>query len=152
MVFLFFLSVCLGVGALGSHVTAISVSSWYTLIEKPSWTPSNWLFPPVWTTIFVLMAIAAWMVWKAAGCRFPARVFAVFVLQLVLNLGWSILFFGMQSPGSAFIEIIFLWAIIIFMIAMFRSKSPVTTFLLLPYLVWITFAGYLNYAIWILNP
>ncbi|MDA1180110.1 MAG: DUF2867 domain-containing protein, partial [Planctomycetota bacterium] len=146
-----FIAVCFTVAGLGAAFTATSVSDWYQTIVKPSWNPPAWLFGPVWSVLYLLMAVAAWLVWRRGGWA-PARVpMSLFGLQLLLNVGWSAIFFGLRSPGFAFLEIIVLWLAIAATAQSFRSKSSMAALLLLPYLAWTSFAMVLNFAIWMLN-
>ncbi len=139
-------------GIIGSLFTVPSLESWYSTLVRPELSPPNWVFGPVWTTLFALMGIAAFLVWKKGLNRKEVRVaLGVFVGQLVLNTMWSIIFFNLQSPLWAFIDLILLWiAIVATMILFYRISKP-AMWLLLPYILWVSFAGYLNYMIWILN-
>ena len=103
-----FIVVCLGAGGLGAIATTPEIEGWYKTIEKPSWNPPDYVFGPVWTTLFVMMAIAAWFVWKADGFKAAATPMTLFAIQLVLNVAWSWIFFGMHQPGWAFAEIVIL--------------------------------------------
>lgn len=145
-----FLAVCLGVSGLGAMVTEQSVRTWYPSLRKPPGTPPSWLFGPVWTTLYVLMAISAWLIWQQYhwGAR-PALL--IFLAQLALNLAWSVIFFGARRPGFALAEIITLWWAILFNIYIFYSLDIVAAYLLIPYLVWVSFAAYLNAGICLLN-
>lgn len=135
-----------------SHFTARSVAEWYPTLAKPSWTPPNAVFAPVWTALYFLMALAAWLVWRKAGGLAAARLpLALFAVQLVLNAAWSILFFGLRMPGLAFGELVLLWLAIAATLAAFRHVLPAAGLLLAPYLAWVTFAGALNFALWRLN-
>ena len=145
------LGLCLGAGYVGSLATAESVDDWYPTLAKPPWTPPDSVFGPVWTTLFVLMAVAAWRVWARSRLEGARLAFLLFGLQLLLNVAWSVLFFGLRSPGAALLEIPFLWIAILTTILAFRSHSVLAASLLLPYLVWVGFAAYLNYGIWRLN-
>jgi translocator protein len=139
-------------GIIGSIFTLNSVNTWYQTIEKPSFNPPGWIFSPVWLTLFTLMGIALYLVWqkKEEGKNIKPAV-TLFVIQLVLNSLWSILFFGFQSPFYAFIEIIILWLFILLtMIAFFRISRP-AGWLLMPYFLWVSFALFLNLTIVILN-
>lgn len=139
-------------GIIGSVFTAPSITGWYAGIIKPTFNPPAWVFGPVWTTLFVLMGIAAFLVWKKGTGRRDVRIaLGIFLGQLVLNTLWSIIFFGLHSPGGAFIEILFLWLAILTTIVAFYKISKTAAWLLLPYILWVSFAGYLNYAIWSLN-
>lgn len=139
-------------GVLGSIFTASSVREWYVTLTKAPLTPPSWVFGPVWTTLFALMGIAAFLVWQQGLKRNDVRVaLRLFIGQLALNLLWSILFFGARSPGAALIEIIVLWMAILATILAFKNISKPAAWLLVPYLLWVTFATYLNASIWILN-
>lgn len=139
-------------GVIGSVFTIPAVGGWYTSLVKPSLNPPAWVFGPVWTTLFVLMGIAAFLVWKKGLDRKDVKIaLGVFIGQLVLNTFWSIIFFGLHSPGGALIEIIFLWLAILFTIIFFSKISKAAAWLLTPYILWVSFAIYLNYMIWALN-
>lgn len=154
------LVVCFGAAQLGSLLTRPALPVWYAGLAKPSWTPPNWLFPPVWTTLFALMAIAAWLVWRASylraetiaggfsGAAWPLGLFAA---QLVLNVAWSGLFFGLRMPGPAFALIVVLICAILATLVSFRHATPLAGWLLLPYLIWVGYAATLNLAIWRMN-
>lgn len=139
-------------GALGAIATGSSVATWYPQIEKPDWTPPDAVFGPVWTFLYVLMGVAAWMVWSHAEGN-PRRVaLTVFAVQLLLNAAWSLLFFGMRSPGWALLDIAMLWLAIVATLVLFARVRPRAAVLLAPYLLWVTFAAALNLAIWTMNP
>ena len=146
---LFYLSCFLAAG-LGSLFTMVSVGSWYAGLAKPSWNPPGWVFGPVWTVLYALMAVAGWLVWRRGGSEswLALRWFAV---QLALNVGWSAVFFGLQMPGLAFVEILALWATIAATLRTSWRVSRPAGILLLPYLLWVSFAAALNFAIWRLN-
>lgn len=139
-------------GIVGSIFTTPSIPTWYATLAKPELAPPNWIFAPVWTTLFVLMGIAAFLVWRKGLARRDVKIaLGIFLGQLVLNTLWSIIFFGLQSPGGAFIELIFLWFAILATIIVFARISKPAAWFLIPYILWVSFAGYLNYAIWTLN-
>lgn len=141
--------VCFAAAWAGSWFTRPALVPWYAELAKPSWTPPNWVFAPAWLTLFALMAIAAWLVWRQAGLgSIPLKLFAI---QLVLNVAWSALFFGWKSPAAAMIEILLLWLAILGTTISFWSARRVAGWLLLPYLLWVTYAAALNFAIWRLN-
>jgi translocator protein len=142
------IALCLAVGALGGSVTAQAVVEWYPTLNKPSWNPPSWLFAPVWTILYVMMAVAAWLVWKAGNSRAGLILWGS---QLALNLAWSFLFFGARSPGLGLIEIAFMWLAIAATIFLFAQKSRVAAYLMVPYLCWVSFASALNAAIYMLN-
>ncbi len=146
------LFVCLAAGGLGSLATSAKIPTWYATLAKPSWNPPNWLFGPVWTTLYVLMAVAAWMVWNRRAHVGAQAALVLFAVQLVLNTLWSFLFFGAESPAAAMLEILVLWIAIAATIWSFRKISPPAAWMLAPYLAWVSFASCLNYAIWTLNP
>ena len=143
--------ICLSAAGIGGWMTAASVDSWYAEINKPSWNPPNWIFAPVWTTLYVMMAIAAWWVWKQSKLEHAKAAFGWFFAQLLLNVLWSGLFFGLRQPGWAFAEIIVLWIAIAATIVTFWRHSRFAAGLLVPYLMWVTFASVLNYSIWSMN-
>jgi translocator protein len=143
-----FVAGCLAVGSLGGFITMKPVLEWYPSLVKPSWTPPSWLFGPVWTLLYIMMAVAAWLVWRAGESR---TALILFFAQLALNLAWSFLFFGARSPGLGLIEIVFLWLAVAATIFAFAFRSRVAAFLMVPYLVWVSFAAALNAAIFMLN-
>ena len=145
-----FFAVCLGAGGLGSFFTASSVRDWYPKLRKPAGTPPSWIFGPVWTTLYLLMAVSAWLVWREYG-RGALPAFLIFFAQLALNIAWSGIFFGSRMPGVAFVEIVILWLAILFTIFVFYFLVPLAALLLVPYVLWVTYASYLNWGIWRLN-
>lgn len=147
-----FILVCEAAGFLGSLFTAPAIPTWYANLQKPSFNPPNWLFAPVWTTLYALMGIAAYLVWKAGIEKNEVRIaLALFAIQLVLNILWSYLFFKLQSPLYALIEIVILWLFILLTMISFLKVSKTAGLLLLPYLLWVSFAAILNFAIFRLN-
>ncbi len=151
--FLVALGLCQGAGIAGSPVTAPAIPGWYASLQKPSFSPPNWLFAPVWATLFTLMALAAYQVWSR-GLEHPQvrHALTAFLAQLVLNVFWSYLFFGLRSPGYALLEIFVLWAMILVTMLRFFKVSRIAGLLLLPYLLWVGFACGLNFGIVLLNP
>lgn len=141
--------VCLGAAGIGSLLTTPSLRPWYEGLSKPRWNPPNWLFGPVWTILYLAMAIAAWLVWRKAGVT--AAPMQLFLMQLVLNVAWSALFFRLRSPGLAFTEIVVLWFAILATTIEFWRAVPAAGWLLLPYLIWVGYATALNFSIWRLN-
>ena len=142
----------LAIGALGSMLTVESVRTWYLTINKPSFNPPNQIFAPVWTTIFILMGISSYLVWKQRKLTANYNLaVGVYILQLILNLGWSFLFFYQQQIGFALAEIFVLLAIIIANAIIFYKINKVAGWLFVPYILWVSFASYLNYSIYILN-
>ncbi|MEX1997825.1 MAG: TspO/MBR family protein [Candidatus Andersenbacteria bacterium] len=139
-------------GIIGSFVTTPSIPTWYAMLHQPEFSPPNWVFAPVWTTLFLLMGIAAFLVWNKGLGRKDARIaLSIFGLQLILNTAWSIIFFGQQNPGLALLEIAVLWLAILATILVFYKISRPAAYLLIPYILWVSFASYLNYSIWALN-
>jgi len=140
------------VGALGSVATSSAIPSWYQRLEKPSWNPPNWLFGPAWTVLYVLMGVASWLVWRSDRKRGVVRVgLGLYGFQLALNLLWTVIFFGWRKPGAAFVEIFVLAGAIVATMTMFFRVKPIAGWLLVPYLLWVSFASTLNGAIWQLN-
>lgn len=137
--------------SLGSWATRPSVPTWYAQLEKPVFTPPGAIFGPVWTVLYVLMAIAAWLVLRRAGQVIVAPALLLFGVQLALNASWSLVFFGAHSPGGALVVIAALWLAILATLVAFWRVSAGAGVLLLPYLAWVSFASVLNYSIWRLN-
>lgn len=125
---------------------------WYASLQKPSWNPPGWIFGPVWTALYTMMAAAAWMVWRRGGWEKQRKPLLVFLVQLALNTLWTPLFFGLHQPGLAFAEIVLLWLAIVATIVVFRPVSGAAMLLLVPYLAWVSFAAALNFTLWRLNP
>ena len=142
---------CLAAGGIGSVFTVHAIPTWYATLLKPSWNPPGWVFGPVWTALYLLMGVAAWLVWRAVGWPAARRALLLFAAQLVLNTAWSPIFFGLRSPGWALVDIVVLWAAVVATLGAFRRIRPVAGVLLIPYLVWVTFASALNWSIWRLN-
>jgi len=138
-------------GIIGSFFTFSSVQSWYAFLEKPFFAPPNWLFAPAWITLYVLMGIAAFLVWRkryTAGAKLALWLYGV---QLALNALWSVIFFGMRNPGLAFVEIVVLWVLILVVTLKFFKVEKTAGWLFVPYLLWVTFAAILNFVVWRLN-
>lgn len=127
------------------------VDEWYAALTKPAWNPPNWIFGPVWGLLYLLMAIAAWLVWRESGFSGAGLPLAIFGIQLVLNAAWSWIFFGLHALGIALVEILILWAAILWTMLAFWKVSPISGVLLVPYLLWVTFASFLNFNLWSLN-
>ena len=139
-------------GIIGSIFTVSAIPNWYSTLVKPALNPPSWVFGPVWTTLYALMGIAAWLVWKSGWERKEIKVaLGVFGIQLFLNAIWSIIFFGLQSPGWALVDIVVLWFAIVWTMFVFYKISKPAAYLLVPYILWVSFASYLNYSIWMLN-
>jgi len=124
---------------------------WYRNLTKPSWNPPNWLFAPVWTLLYILMALSAWLVWRQLGFRGALVPLALFVVQLALNAAWTWLFFGRHRPDLALVDIAFFWVVLVITVLSFWRLLPLAGAILLPYLAWVTFASFLNLTIWRLN-
>jgi translocator protein len=144
------LLVVFGIATLGGFLTNLSVATWYPSLEKPSWTPSGATIGAIWTILYTFKGIAAWIVWRS-GSGGRQRPLAIYALQLVLNTGWSALFFGLRSPGLALLEIGILWLTILATVVMFWKVSKLAGALMTPYLLWVAFAGVLNALIWKMN-
>lgn len=142
---------CFAAAGIGGAATTTSVGGWYQTLAKPSWNPPDWIFGPVWTVLYFLMAVAAWAVWRRSGWPAAITPLGWFAVQLALNVGWSIIFFGLRNPGAAFVEILVLWLAIAVTLVSFVRRSAVAAWLLVPYLVWTSFAVVLNAVIWRLN-
>lgn len=142
--------ICELAGVIGSVFTIPAISTWYVTINKPFFTPPNWLFSPVWVTLFFLMGISLYLVWvsKKRGRKTAIKIFGI---QLALNVIWSVLFFGLRSPLLGFMEIIILWIAILFTVIRFHKISKNAAYLLLPYIIWVTVAAALNLSILLLN-
>lgn len=146
------LLLCLGAGFLGSLFTTPAIDTWYATLLKPFFNPPNWIFAPVWTTLFILMGIALYLIWQKGLKNKKAKVaVGFFIVHLGFNSLWSIIFFGLHNPGLAFIDIVLLWLMIVFLIYYFYGLNKLAAWLLMPYLLWVSFATILNYSIWLLN-
>jgi tryptophan-rich sensory protein len=144
--------VCQLAGVIGGLFTASSVGTWYATLTKPSFNPPNWLFSPVWITLYFLMGVALFLVWRQGLQTEGVKIaLIVFGLQLALNTLWSLLFFGLKMPLLAFIEILILWCLILITILKFKKISKLAGLLLVPYLLWVSFAAVLNFFLWHLN-
>jgi len=140
------------VGFTSGFFTTTGAGTWYEELEKPNWNPPGWVFAPVWTTLYVMMGVSLFFIWKANVVIYKKRVaLGLFAFQLVLNFFWSFIFFRLEEPGWAVIEIIILWLAILATIFSFASINKLSAWLLVPYISWVTFAALLNYTIWSLN-
>lgn len=153
LVLLAFVIICFAAAGLGSLATASQVApgGWYDTLDKPFFTPPSWLFGPVWSALYLAMAVSGWLVWRERGSAGARTALALFFAQLALNSLWSIVFFGLESPSLGLVEILILWAVIFLTIRAFRQISRPAATLLIPYLAWVTFATFLNAGIWWLN-
>jgi translocator protein len=139
-------------GLAGALFTQTGESSWFQTLAKPDWNPPSWLFGPVWTTLYILMGIAFYLVWKSdKDERIKKPAMTMWVVQLIFNAAWSFIFFGAQEMGLAFAEIIILWLLILVTIFLFARVNKTAAWLLVPYISWVSFAAILNYTIWQLN-
>jgi tryptophan-rich sensory protein len=144
--------VCLGIGFFSGFATQSSIDTWYLTLNKPSFNPPDWIFAPVWTILYILMGIAAGIVWsKGYYHKWVKTAMYHFIFQLLFNGLWSIVFFGFRSPGLAFLVIIVLLVLILLTYKWFKIVSKTAAYLLIPYLVWVVFATILNFSIWQLN-
>ncbi len=124
---------------------------WYQTIAKPSWTPPGWIFGPVWTLLYIAMAVAAWLVWLEGGWKSNRIALSLYIVQLIFNAAWSWLFFGVHTIGGALVDIVILWLLILTTLILFWRRRPTAGLLLLPYALWVGFATALNFQIWRLN-
>jgi len=146
-----FVALCFAVAAVGGAVTATSVGTWYAGLAKPSFNPPNWLFSPVWSALYLMVAVTGWRVWRRRGHAGALIALAAWGLQLALNLGWSFLFFGARMIGAALVEIVLLLVAILVTAVLSWRIDRVAGWLLVPYAVWVGFATLLNAALWRLN-
>ncbi len=142
-----FIGVCFAVAAVGSALTLPSIKTWYATLNKPTWNPPSWVFGPVWSALYLMMAVAGWMVWRERGFNAALVPMLLFALQLALNCAWSGLFFALRRPWLAFADIVLLWCAIVATMISFARVSPLAGLLLVPYLLWTSFAGVLNVSI-----
>lgn len=146
------IAIPLVIGFTGGGLTVSEIPGWYAKLSKPSWQPPNWLFGPVWTTLYILMGIAFYLVWKAKVKQAVKQTAIVlFAVQMILNFFWSVLFFNQHQTGWAMLEIIILWIFILLTIFSFSKINNTASWLLVPYISWVSFAMILNYTIWKLN-
>lgn len=146
-----FILLSFAAASVGSWFTGQSLGDWYVHLEKPTWTPAGSLIGSVWTILYIAMALSAWLVWRVTGIRRGGLPMGLYGLQLLLNVSWSGVFFGLRSPmGGLAVIMLLWWAILATMLVFWRIK-PVAGLLLLPYLLWVTFATGLNYTIWQMN-
>lgn len=146
-----FLVVCALAALIGSWLTFPSLGGWYGTLAKPFFSPPNWVFGPVWTVLYFLMAVSATLLWQHWPRKEAKVALALFQGQLILNVLWSALFFGMRAPGFASVEILFLWGVILAWILASWKVSRLAAWIQLPYLLWVSFATVLNFALWRLN-
>ena len=140
------------VGGIGGIAPASSVGTWYQALQRPAWTPPSWVFGPAWTVLYVLMGVASWLVWRAGwGAPGVRAALGLYGAQLVLNFLWSLVFFGLRRPDWALVDILALWVLILLTLVRFRRINAIAGLLLVPYLLWVTYATMLNAGVWWLN-
>jgi len=139
------IAVCFAAAGIGAQVTD---PAWYQTLERPAWAPPAWLFGPVWTVLYLLMGIAAWLVWSRDGFAGARLALSLFLVQLVFNAAWTWLFFGLRRPGLAFAEILILWGLILATVVAFKRHRRAAAWLLAPYVIWVTYAAMLNASLW----
>ncbi len=147
----FWVVLCLLVGQVAGYLTLDAVKTWYPGIVKPSFNPPNWVFAPVWIALYIVMGVAAGLVWSAPKSSLRGQAMAVFTVHLLINAAWSLAFFYMHSPLYGLLVIAPLWVLIVYLMALFGRIRPLAAWLLLPYLLWVSFAAVLNTAIFVLN-
>lgn len=155
---IFSIGLCLSTGILGSFFTVSSIKYWYAVLNKPFFSPPNWIFAPVWTILYILMGISFYLIWIKLGdkkyikkAKFIKLSLVIFLIHLIFNASWSIVFFGMHDISLALINILIIWALIVVLMVKFYKIDKKASLLLTPYLIWVSFATVLNYSIWILN-
>jgi tryptophan-rich sensory protein len=148
---LFWLGLCFGVAGVSGSWTASEIPTWYRTLTRPAIAPPNWVFAPVWTLLYALMAIAAWRVWESAPSSLRTWGLVLFLLQLALNFAWTFLFFRQHAMGAALAEVVLLWAAIGVTTLAFGRVAPVAAWLMAPYWAWVSFATVLNAAFWRAN-
>jgi len=146
------IAVCFAVAGIGSLFMTPALNGWFTTLQKPTWNPPNWIFGPVWSLLYLCMAIAAWFVWRQRGWPGAAAPLTLFAVQLLLNGAWTGLFFGLRLPWVAFAEVMLLWCAILATALSFGRITPIAGWLLAPYLAWVTFAAVLNFTLARMNP
>jgi translocator protein len=146
------IALTVGFGLLGGIFTAPEIQTWFVHLNKPSWNPPNWLFAPVWTSLYLLMGIALYLIWKAKAVTDTKRwAIIIFIVQFALNFLWSFIFFKEHQMGWAFVDIVILWIAILCTIIGFSKINKTAAWLLVPYISWVSFAAILNYTIWQMN-
>lgn len=146
-----FLLLAFAAAAIGAYATWTSVDTWYESLRKPAWNPPRWVFGPVWTLLYIAMAVAAWRVWRVSDQHDARTTFRLYGAQLALNALWSILFFGLREPFAALMDVTVLWLVLLRMFARFRAADRIAAILWSAYVLWVSFALCLNAAIWDLN-
>ena len=147
------LATCVVSGLIGSYFTRGSVGTWYTVLQKPAFSPPSWVYAPVWFLLYILMGISVFLVWRVGFKQFHVREgLVIFLVQLILNTFWSFAFFGLKSTIAGLLVIVPLWTAILLTIINFYRISKTASFLLIPYILWVSFATALNFSIYLLNP
>ena len=141
----------LSIGAIAGIFTARAIPEWYATLNQPSFNPPNWIFGPVWTTLYLVMGISFFLIWKLESGKERNQAIVIFLVQLLLNFGWSFCFFYFKMIGLALVEILLLWSAIVLMLTLFNKLKPLAAYLNIPYLLWVTFATLLNAAYFFLN-
>lgn len=141
----------LAIGGTAALFTVPNIQGWYQGLIKPSFNPPNWIFAPVWNTLYILMGIASYLVWRERKLKNVTPALSLYFIQLVLNFFWSLIFFELHQPGYAFVEVLILWLFIFSTIISFSRINKAAAWLLVPYISWVSFASLLNYEIWRLN-
>lgn len=141
----------LSIGAIAGIFTSEAIPGWYATLNRPSFNPPNWLFGPVWTTLYLLMGVSLYLIWKQEKSKERNLAMLVFIVQLVLNFAWSFIFFYFNKISFAFAEIILLWLSILLMIIRFYRIKPIAAYINIPYLLWVSFAAILNLSFYLLN-
>jgi benzodiazapine receptor len=149
--FVAWLALCFAAAGIGA-VASANARAFYAQLAQPTWSPPGWLFGPVWSVLYLCMAVAAWLIWRIGGWRAASTALTLFVVQLAANALWTWLFFYFQRGLSASIEILVLWVLIVATIVQFRRLQPLAAALTLPYLAWVSFATVLSFTMWRLNP
>ena len=141
----------LALGAIAGMFTSQAIPEWYATLIRPSFNPPNWIFGPVWTTLYILMGISLFLIWKQDVSKQRNVAILVFLIQLLLNFGWSFIFFYFNMIGFALVEIVLLWSSIIITLILFYKIKPMASYINIPYLLWVTFAAVLNASYYLLN-
>ncbi|MCF6807067.1 tryptophan-rich sensory protein [Thiotrichales bacterium 19S9-12] len=144
-----FIFVILSLGFMSGYVTSAEINSWYASLNHPVISPPNWVFAPAWTVIYLLIAIAGWLVFRLE--KLKGKVLTIFILQMILNYLWTFIFFGLHQVGFALIEMSALWCLILWNIKLFYQQSKLASYLMYPYIVWVSYALVLNFSYWLIN-